>query len=153
MRTLTIAVLAVAAIAAGGAVAVSATSAASGNTTLTLTAKPTGGTPIDLGPKGTSLGDQFLEHGSLRRASGGRVGDFQLTAQLASGSPRRGTETTAMTLHLPGGEIVAEGDHALVERYVVPVTGGSGRYAGAGGTIRTSPAGGESTRLTIHLTH
>jgi hypothetical protein len=150
IHKLTTAALAVGAIAAGGAVAMSS---ASGNSTLTLTAKPTGGTPIDLGAKGTSLGDEFLEHGSLRGVSGGGAGQFLLTSQLVSGTPRRGSETTAMTLHLQGGEIVAEGGHALAEHYVLPVTGGSGRYANAQGTITISPGRGESTRLTIRLTH
>jgi hypothetical protein len=105
-----------------------------------------------LGPKGTSIGDQFLESGTLRSSAGGRKGHFELTSQLVSGNERHGTEASSIMLHLKRGEIVATGGHGLSERYVLPVVGGSGRYAGAGGTFRISPGKGESTRLAVVLT-
>ena len=149
---LTVAALAVSAIAAGGAVALTSASGASSAGTLTFTARPSSGTPVDLGPKGTSIGDQFLESGTLRSGAGGRKGHFELTSQLVSGNERHGTEASSIMLHLKRGEIVATGGHGLSERYVLPVVGGSGRYAGAGGTFRISPGKGESTRLAIVLT-
>jgi len=59
--------------------------------TITLTAQATGATPIDLGRKGTPLGDEFLEHGTLTDAAGHSTGSFQLVAQLVSGN----TDTAA----------------------------------------------------------
>ncbi|CAN5596481.1 hypothetical protein BH20ACT17_BH20ACT17_02050 [soil metagenome] len=119
--------------------------------TITLTAKATGATPIDLGRKGASLGDEFLEHGTLTDAAGHSAGSFQLVAQLVSGKTRHGSEQTTMTLHLASGTLQVAGGHGLTEGYVIPVIGGTSGYAGARGTLTVAAGQHESERLTILL--
>jgi hypothetical protein len=122
-----------------------------GATTLELTAKATGGMPINVGPKRPSVGDQFVEHGVLADAAGHSAGRFQMVTQLVSGNGRRGAEQGAFTLYLAGGELAVTGGHATTSRYTLPVVGGNGRYAGARGTIAVAPGKRETERLTVTL--
>jgi hypothetical protein len=142
-------------IAAATAVAVAAACAtlASGQapaqpSTLSFTATPAGGSGLDLGRKGPSVGDQFFENGRLR---GSASGHYQLATQLVAGNARRGTENNTLSLTLPGGQIDAAGMHATVNRFTVPVTGGTGDYAGSRGVLSIAPAqhGRESLTLTL----
>jgi|tagenome__1003787_1003787.scaffolds.fasta_scaffold20860791_2 hypothetical protein len=144
--------LATGAIAAGGALAASASGQGRGTTTtIALTAKATGGTALDLGRKGVSLGDQFLEHGVLLDAAGKSAGRFQMVTQLVSGTARRGSEQSALTLYLSDGEVVVTGGHATTSRFVMPVVGGTGAHSGAAGTLTIAPGRGESEQLTLAL--
>ena len=145
------AALVTAAVATSAGFAVNASGQGAPGTTLTLSAKPTGGVPIDLGRKGVSPGDQFLEHGVLRDPSGHPAGHFQMVTQLVSGNARHGGEQSSLTLYLAGGQVQVTGGHATASRFVLPVVGGTGNYTGAAGTLTVAPAKGESEQLTVAL--
>src|SRR3954453_5446373 len=135
-----------------GAGAMSATGSDNpGRATLQVTANAPGGMPINVGPKGPSAGDQFVEHGVLAGATGHSAGRFQMVTQLVSGNGRRGAEQGSFTLYLADGEIVVTGGHATASRFTLPVVGGTGRYAGARGTFAVAPGKGETEHLTVRL--
>jgi hypothetical protein len=134
-----------------GAVAMTANGDSSGGTTIDLKAKPTGGAPVNVGPKAVSPGDEFLEHGVLSDASGKPAGRFQMITQFVDGTARRGHEQSWFTLYLPGGQLTVSGGHATTSRFELPVVGGTGSYAGAAGTLAVTPGKGETETLRIVL--
>jgi hypothetical protein len=146
----TYAVIGAALAAAGGLAAIDA----SGNAqqadaaTLAFTAKPAGFNQIDLGRKGLTPGDQFVEHGTV---SGTANGAFALTGEFIAGNQRRGMERSTLSLKLPSGTIEAAGIHGLVEKFTLAVVGGTGSYAGARGTLSVSPAKKGASKVTIAL--
>jgi hypothetical protein len=138
---------------AAAAAAVSGATLASGqapaqSTTLTLTATPTGGSGLDLGRKGVSVGDQFFEHGRLR---GDAPGHYQLVTELVAGNGRHGTERNELSLTLPGGQVEASGMHRTVDRFTTPISGGTGSYQGARGILSIAPGkhGSETVAVTL----
>jgi hypothetical protein len=136
-------------VAAGGVAAIGSSDAASpSSTTIQVNAKPQGGSQLDLGRKGVSAGDQFFEHGAL---SGGQSGTYSLSGQLVSGNARHGREHVMLTLYLRDGTLVAEGGHGLSSHFTIPVAGGTGKYAGAHGTLAVSPGRNESEQITVTL--
>jgi hypothetical protein len=74
-----------------------------------------------------------------------------MVTELVSGNARRGGEQTSFTLYLAGGEVVVTGGHSTSARFTLPVVGGTGRYAGARGTMAIAPGPSESEHLTITL--
>jgi hypothetical protein len=140
-RLITIVAAGLVALVAGAGIA----SGQGGDTTLSLTAHATGGSALDLGRKGTSIGDQFFEHGTV---TGGR---FQLVTQLVAGNGRHGTEQSEITVVLQGGTIAAAGAHGTRGHYALPVFGGTGRYRGARGELAIAPAphGAETVTVTL----
>src|SRR5436190_18122787 len=114
-------IAALAATAVAGAIATGAVGADSGGTSMTLKAKATGGTPLDLGRRGISTGDQYLEHGTLTGGDGKAAGRFQMVTQLVSRNGHHGSEQSSMTLYLAGGEIEVIGGHATTARFSMPV--------------------------------
>ena len=50
-----------------------------------------------------------------------------------------------------GGTIEAEGSHGLTEGYTLAVVGGTGSYAGAGGTLQVSPGKGQTENVVVSL--
>lgn len=119
--------------------------------TLQLVARSTGGGEVDNAPKGVSVGDEFFEHGTVADTSGRPVGRFTLTTQLVAGTAEHGTEHSTTVLSTPHGEIVTLGAHATVSRFATAVVGGTGRYAGARGTITVAPGPRRTERVTIEL--
>lgn len=119
--------------------------------TLQLLARPTGGGQIDNAPKGISPGDQFFGHGVISGSSGRRLGSFTLTTELIAGRASRGTEQSTMIISLPTGQLVITGGHRTADRFSMAVVGGTGRYAGARGTISITPGPHDSEHATIHL--
>jgi hypothetical protein len=100
--------------------------------------------PIDKQPKGTSKGDRIVQRNRLLNAvrqfgkkKGARVGTDSGTLVFTSAHSARFVGTTK----LPGGTIKLKGvvrplaDGGLQ----IPVTGGTGRYAEATGTLRVAP--------------
>lgn len=145
-------VAAVAAAAVGtGAVAMTASGGSAAGTTIDLKATPTGGAPVNVGPKAVSPGDEFLEHGVLLDTSGQRAGRFQMITQFVDGNARRGNEQSSFTLYLTGGQLAVTGGHATTSRFTLPVIGGTGPYAGAAGTLTVTPGKGETESLHIVL--
>jgi hypothetical protein len=138
-------------ILAGGAAAaagLAGAQAAPSANTMTFTAKPTGGAGLDLGRKGPSVGDQFFEHG---RVTGAAAGRFQLVTQLVAGNGRHGTEQNAITLLLRDGTIASAGAHGTVDRFSMPVVGGTGAYEGARGVLSVSPGRHGAETMTVSL--
>jgi hypothetical protein len=141
-RLLTIAAAGLVALAAGTGIA----DGQSTGTALSFTATPTGGTGVDLGRKGTSVGDQFFDHGKL---SGG--GRFQLVTQLVAGNGRHGTEQSEITIVVAGATLEAAGAHGTRSHYVLPVVGGTGGYRGARGELAVAPGRHGSEQVTVTL--
>ena len=149
---LTTAAAVLAAAAGGGAALAQQPPSAATGTTLTLAAKPTGGSGLDLGRKGVSIGDQFFEHGTLSDAAGHGAGRFQLVTQLVAGSAKHGTEQNEFTLFLAGGQIAVSGGHATSSRFTMPIIGGTGDYTGARGTLSVEPGAHGTERITVQIT-
>ena len=143
-RLITITTIGLVALAAAAGIASGQTS----DTTLALTAKPTSGSGLDLGRKGTSIGDQFFEHGKLTGAASGR---FQLVTQLVAGNGRHGTEQSEITVIVHGGTIAAAGAHRTRSHYALPVVGGTGAYRGARGELAIAPEVHGAERVTVTL--
>lgn len=89
--------------------------------TLRVVAQPTGGGQVDNAPSGTSVGDEFFEHGSIADRAGHRLGRFTLTTQLVAGNASHGTEHSTVIVFLRGGQLVTSGGHATVERFSMAV--------------------------------
>lgn len=126
-------------------------SAAATGQTLKLVARPTGGGQIDNRPKGPSAGDQFFESGTLSDPAQHRLGRFTLTAELVAGGARHGSEQSTVVAFLPGGQIVMTGGHATTDRFIAPVVGGTGRYAGARGTATIAAGAHGRENVTVEL--
>lgn len=148
MRTLTTIATTVVVVAAAGSVvaptlatasthsAVSSSSAASRQAaTFGLRFHPRGGGQADIGPQGLSLGDEFFEHGTI---SGAAHGSYSLSGELIRmpGSSTPPWESQHFTLRLGGGTIEATGQHPAVDTFTVAVTGGTGHWRHASGTLR-----------------
>jgi len=103
--------------------------------TLRLVGQQTSVSQLDLGPAGGSAGDEVVFSGSLRDAQQRPAGRFNgvLIALDAEGNRNQ----AQVTLVLPAGQIAVQGelDFAGPQPFVHAVTGGTGRYAGAGGTF------------------
>jgi Dirigent-like protein len=93
----------------------------------------------DTPPTGASVGDSFTETSRLRNAvaqfgkpKGAVVGSDRATTTLVSAQAVR----MQGTVRLPGGTLTIRGRVTGTQRSVtVPVTGGTGRFAGARGTV------------------
>ena len=148
-KLLTVSAIAVAVAVAGAGLA--SGQAAPQQSVLTFIAKPTGGSGLDVGHKGPSIGDEFFENGKLSGAASGR---YQLVTQLVAGNARRGTEDNDLYLMLPGGDIESSGVHGTVDRFHMPVTGGTGSYEGARGVLTVAPGPrGSAEKITVTLSH
>lgn len=138
-----------AAAVAAGLFSVSAASAASAATgpTLNLTSDPLPPVVVDLPPAGASPGDRYAINAPVRDGSGAQVGmlrAYQTTVAIEGGGE---TVQTEGVFDLADGSVVFAGvarsplePTGLVAdvRFPRAVIGGTGRYAGAGGTLVTS---------------
>jgi len=105
---------------------------------------------LDLGATGNSLGDQIVFTGQLLK------GDTEVGHQggvCTVTSVARNEAQCLATYALRGGQITGQ---ALVNlgnpaRYAVAITGGSGKYEGAGGEVRVQPVSETRGILTFHL--
>src|SRR5690349_19341728 len=120
--------------------------------TFRVTATVTEVSQIDLGAKGSSLGDEIVFSGKLLRR-GTEVGHQGATCTTVS-MQRQEAQCDA-TYSLPGGQITAQAVFVLGSPapYSVAVTGGTGRYRSAEGTLRVRPATETNPNgiLTFHL--
>jgi hypothetical protein len=112
----------------------------------------TGGSADDRGPKGPSKGDRLLGrsrllnvHKQFGKPAGAVVGRDQALVVL-SGALSGKVTGVAM---LPGGTISFSGPVRLDAVESIPVTGGTGRYAKARGTLFVGK--GDSPLNTYHL--
>jgi Allene oxide cyclase barrel like domain len=91
---------------------------------------------IDVGAPGLSLGDEVVFSGNLLR-NGEQVGRIGVVCTFVSTANADRVEAQCPTTSiLPGGQITTQG--TIVNRslnFTLPITGGSGRYQGAGGQV------------------
>jgi len=91
---------------------------------------------IDVGAPGFSLGDEVVFAGNLLR-NGEQVGRIGVICSFVSTANADRVEAMCPTTSiLPGGQITTQG--TIVNRslnFTLPITGGSGRYQGAGGQV------------------
>jgi len=90
-------------------------------------------------------GDGFLLTGAMRNEAGGRVGRIQAVFVIVN--VRREQAQVSATFVLRGGRIMASGADTKARVDDFAVTGGTGRYAAARGTLRVT----ESRRSTAFL--
>jgi hypothetical protein len=110
---------------------------------------------IDLGAAGFSLGDMVVFSGNLLR-NGEQLGRVGVVCTFVSVANAERVEAQCPTTSiLPGGQITTQG--TIVNRslnFTLPVTGGSGRYQGAGGQVVSrdvSTPTQPQVELTFHL--
>jgi hypothetical protein len=149
-----------AAIPALGSSGQGAASTASGHTdnrrTIRVTAVFTEVAPnIDVGASGFSLGDVVVFSGNLLRG-GEQVGRVGVVCTFVSTANQERVEAQCPTTAiLPGGQITTQG--TIVNRslnFTLAITGGSGRYQGAGGQVVSrdiSTPTQPQVELTFHL--
>ena len=91
---------------------------------------------IDVGAPGFSLGDVVVFSGNLLR-NGEQVGRIGVVCTFVSTANAERVEAQCPTTSiLAGGQITTQG--TIVNRslnFTLPITGGSGRYQGAGGQV------------------
>jgi hypothetical protein len=147
--------LAMLAVAVTGLVAVTTASAAAPATTGNFVATGEQFQPIGFSEdRAPRAGDAFVGSGSLYewagRKRGKRIGRFEL--HVVATSDRGGYQTGVA--FLPGGQIIFAGFTPFADVPVEhqAVTGGTGRYEGARGsvTVRGLP-GGDNSAVTIRL--
>jgi Allene oxide cyclase barrel like domain len=141
-------------LAVAAASAVAAPGAARAETlTIQLTSVVITIKPIDVRPKGTSKGDRIIERNKLTNAvrqfgkpKGTRVGTDQGTLTFTSPHSARFVGVA----RLPGGTLKLKGTVRAVagNKIRIPVTGGTGRYASAVGTLTVGP--GERKVLNVY---
>jgi hypothetical protein len=110
---------------------------------------------IDVGAAGFSLGDVVVFSGNLLR-NGQQVGRIGVVCTFVSTANLQRVEAQCPTTSiLPGGQITTQG--TIVNRslnFTLPITGGSGRYQGAGGQVVSrdiSTPTQPQVELTFHL--
>jgi hypothetical protein len=110
---------------------------------------------VDLGKTGFGAGDQVLEEAPVVDTSNTTVGDSFTAYTVTSGKKLEEAKGLIdCSINLKAGTILFNGYvpfASLKTGYTVPVIGGTGSYAGAGGTVRMlSPKEGR-TNLTFDL--
>jgi hypothetical protein len=110
---------------------------------------------IDLGAPGFSLDDEVVFSGNLLQ-HGEQVGRVGVVCTFVSTANAARVEAQCPTTSiLPGGQITTQG--TIVNRslnFTLPITGGSGRYQGAGGQVVSrdiSTPTQPQVELTFHL--
>jgi len=121
------------AIAAGAVTMASLAPSASAQTTLTVIEHATTDKVIDVGKKGDSPGDLLTFHNKVYdQADATVIGDDQ--GYCVRISPKKGSWECNYTVFLEDGQITVETPFYDTADSVGTVTGGTGTYAGAGGS-------------------
>ena len=134
------------------AVAAAAGPAHAGTLTITVTSVALSAKTTDVDPKGTSKGDTIVMRDRLLnasrqfgRAKGERVGSDHGTMTFTGAH----SATFSGVASLPGGTLRISGRVAPVSAgLVIPVTGGTGRFAGARGYVLVGH--GNKTALNVY---
>lgn len=112
---------------------------------------------VDAKPKGPSIGDTWQGAGNVTE-NGARIGRVQLTTTLVDAKYQSGLQTG--TLILPDGMIAYQGSGIGKKIPGIPfdgdvnvyaITGGTGVYVGAGGTITLTSVRGSRTKVSAAL--
>lgn len=121
-----------------------------------LTAQQTQGTFVDVdGSSGPSLGDEFVVSGNLLRGSTA-VGTYSEICTLTRTAPADEFDLQcAADLALPQGQLTVQGRFTVTSAgpgdIDLAITGGTGRYRTAHGTVHGVTTSSTETRLTVHL--
>ena len=104
---------------------------------------------VDVGAEGFSLGDEIVFSTNLRKG-GEKVGRLGVVCTFTS-LEHEEAECVA-TAWFRGGQIAVQGLIAgEPERFVLPVTGGSGKYEGTKGEVHVRQVSDTTEILTFHL--
>jgi hypothetical protein len=115
---------------------------------------------VDVGTPGPGPGDEFVFASVLRRREGGaQIGTDGGVCTFVRLDQSSGTATAhcVATLSLEGGQITLQGlstfslSATTNPPFDVAVTGGTGAYAGAGGSVHIEEINESDSILTIHL--
>jgi len=68
-----------------------------------------------------------------------------------AGNLDAGFKQSETVTYLKGGTLVIAGGHRTVDRFTMPVIGGTGRYEGARGSAAFSPGPQQTELLDVHL--
>jgi hypothetical protein len=103
---------------------------------------------LDLGEEGPSLGDEFIFSSDLE----GEEQSGHLAVVCTFVSLDREEVQCVATASLEGGQITVQGLIAgEPERFVLPVTGGSGRFEGVDGEVHVRQVSDTEEKITFHL--
>jgi hypothetical protein len=110
---------------------------------------------IDVGRSGFSAGDYEVDSGRL--GMGGQTVGYHdgdcVTVRVGASSA---DQLCTFTLHLRRGQLVASGVVRSGQQgpgtFALPITGGTGRFAGAGGTLTITAGNGPTIPMTVDLT-
>jgi hypothetical protein len=111
---------------------------------------------VDLGKPGFGATDQLIEENPLTNSAGKTVGSAYTVFTITSGkSPADGKGLIDCSINLAGGRILFNGfvDLAKLGKggEIVPVVGGTGAYAGTGGTVRMTSPDPKHTNMSFDL--
>ena len=135
----------------GSELTVAGAGAGAGTDTISVVENAVDSTVIDQGPSGPGIGDVFVVGGRLFEDGGTRVGVDGSSCTVTSDG---GKALCGLTLRLSDGQITAQG---LIRSAHVPyvatmaVTGGTGAFAGAGGSIRLEQTTHDEPHITVRL--
>ncbi|MFJ3231298.1 hypothetical protein [Streptomyces sp. NPDC086787] len=122
--------------------------------TILLTARPTQSTFIDVPPPGTSQGDELVITGDLLQ-SGTTVGHFNEVCVITRAGDDDSDLQCQVTLTLPKGQVTVQGVFEITGSgpgdIALAVTGGTGEYETARGSVHAVSTSPDETRLTLHL--
>jgi hypothetical protein len=103
------------------------------------------------GPARLSVGDQIVQHAQYLDGSGKRVGTLELACTVTrGGSFAKAAEQCMATATLPGGTLALSTGGGF-DVHEAAVVGGTGRFAGARGTVTTKPSRGRTNRDVFRL--
>jgi hypothetical protein len=104
---------------------------------------------LDLGAEGFSLGDEFVFSSKLLKG-GNQVGHAGVVCTITS--VEREEAQCLATAWFRGGQITAQGLIAgEAQTFVVPITGGSGKFEGAEGVVHSRQVSDTKEILTFRL--
>ncbi len=129
--------------------------------TIQLTASSFATNDVLVDPPDLSLGDYFVATEDLFR-KGRKVGHDHATCTLTrlepkTGNPQTGAVQCLVTLMLPEGQITTQGvrtfalDAQEPPNFVLAITGGTGAYKAARGSVHIVDLNATDSRLTVRL--
>ena len=149
----------VVAIAGVGALAVSSVGPATGGGptrdgdhrhTVRVLSTTTGETFVDVGKPDESRGDSFVFRARLTRDGNG-VGHVGVACTIIS--VKKQESQCVRTATLRRGQIAVQGAVGRGRVFTLPITGGTGAFEAAGGTLVVRQLSGNRERLTFHIVH
>jgi hypothetical protein len=110
---------------------------------------------LDLGKPGFGPGDEIVEVAPVTDSSGATIGKTYTTVTIVSGkSMPQAWGAVDCTVALPGGNLLFHGAFAfkdLAKGTAAPVVGGTGKYAGATGSVAIIAPTDKKTELKFSL--